>query len=67
MKHRWIAAPLLAAALSLGACAPQQGTDGSAEPTAEATPAATPTAEPTTSPSVEATESAAPTPDSYEY
>jgi hypothetical protein len=34
MKHRWIGGLLLAAALSLGACAPpDQGADESAAPT----------------------------------
>ena len=58
---------MLAVALSLGACAPQQGTDGSAQPTSDPTPEATPTSTPVASPGVESTESAAPTPDSYEY
>jgi hypothetical protein len=71
MKHRWTGALLVAAALSLGACAPaQSGSDGSAEPDPTAAPASTgaeaapPTAEP--SPSESATSAPTPAVD-YEY
>lgn len=67
MKNRWIGGLALAAALTLGACAPTQlGGDESTEPTQAAessAPAAT--AEPTES--AEVSESAEPTPDDYEY
>ena len=73
MRYRWIGGPFLVAALALGACAPQQGADGSSAP-AEATPSAsseaTPSdaAGPTQTESPEASESAEATPsESYDY
>ena len=69
MKKRWIGGPALVAALVLGACAPtQQGAEESAEASG-ATQSSAPamTAEPTESAEPMASESAAPTPDNYEY
>lgn len=64
MKHRWIGGLAIAAALTLGACAPtQQGADESAAPSQAAdnsTPAPTPAP-------AEASKSAEPTTDDYEY
>ena len=73
MKQRWIGGVLMAATLTLAACAPSQGA-GDSSP--ESQPAAPESARP--SPSPEATESAAAgeasptesaeaTPDDYEY
>ena len=65
MRYRWIGGALLVAALALGACAPQQGADGSSAP-AEAAPSDT--AEPTPTESPEASESAGATPaEGYDY
>ena len=69
MKNRWIGGLALATAMVLGACAPQQGADetDAADPAVEsASPSAeVEAAEP--SESAEESESAAPTPDDYEY
>lgn len=66
MKHRWIGGLAIAAALTLGACAPtQQGADESAAPSQAAeNSSAAPV--PTPAPA-EANESAEPTTDGYEY
>lgn len=67
MKHRWIGGIAVAAALALGACAPpQQGAGESGEPS-QASGSDPPAAsmQPTESP--EASGSAEPTPDDYEY
>ena len=69
MKNRWIGGLALAAALSLGACAPtQQGAEESEEPAPAAeTAAPAMTSEPSESPHAMESESAEPTPDDYEY
>ena len=66
MNRRWIGGILLAAALSLAACAPQPGAGESASvPPASAAAAPSETPEPMES--AEPSQSAEPTPDDYEY
>jgi hypothetical protein len=69
MKYRWIGGPLLVAALALGACAPPDQGAGESSAPADATTEATssPSADPAESVAPSGSESAEPTPDSYEY
>ena len=72
MNRRWIGGILLAVALSLAACAPQQGGAGESASVAPASvapasEAAAPSETPEPMESAEPSESAEPTPDDYEY
>lgn len=69
MRNRWIARTLLAMAITLGACAPQQGTDASEESSQAPASVAPATTGPSVTPSeaVEPSESANPTPTPYDY
>ena len=66
MKHRWIGGVLVAAMLTLAACAPRQGgADGSASPDATQAATPSPSTAPTDTPGASETEAAEPTP--YDY
>jgi hypothetical protein len=67
MNRRWIGGILLAAALSLAACAPQPGGAGESTSVSPVSDAAAPSETPEPMESAEPSESAEPTPDDYEY
>lgn len=77
MRYRWMGGILLTMAVTLGACAPQQGADVSDEPSPAPASSAPATTAPTASPestdgpgaseSPEASEDAEPAPTPYDY
>ncbi|CAN5151056.1 hypothetical protein BH23CHL9_BH23CHL9_10990 [soil metagenome] len=67
MRNRWIQRTLLVMAITLGACAPQQGTDASDEPS-QASASVVPVSQSSeAAESPEATPTNDPTPPDYDY